>query len=418
MNMTMFKYRLIYAFVSLFPLVCYAGEKVDFLQDTLTGDWNGVRSKLDVQGVDIMLNDTFDGFANLNGGIKRGGAVLNQEAATVTLDGDKLIGVHDLSAMVSAIDNAGSPSRSLVGAAERIDNIETYYPGFELYQAWVQKNWYGGGISLLGGVYDLSNEFYDLDSSDFFINTGFAMGGELADTAQNGVAIFPTSALSIRLRVQPSEEWYIQTVLSDGINGAPLTNRHPPFANLNSPAILVIEGGYLPQENKKQLGKFAIGAWSYTGGLHNILRPGTEQTSINNRGIYALAEYSLIKKDGDPNKGLKGFLRAGYADSDFARFNASWSTGLLYTGVFPGRDKSQLGFAISQVHTSGDYRSEDFTNPNIEPQILETALELSYKDLITPWLSFQPDIQYIMEPGALGLREQAFVIGVRTVINF
>lgn len=410
--------NIIIIFTLLFPIIVHAGEKVDYTHDTMTGNWNGVRDQLYTDGVDITLGDTFDAFGNVSGGIKKGVSVLNQGAATVTLDGNKLVGVNGLTAMVSVIGDAGSPSRSLIGAAERIDDLETYHSGFSLYQAWVQQNWFGGGISLLGGIYDLSNEFYDLNTSDFFLNTGFGIGAEFADTATDGVAIFPTSAPSIRLRVQPSEELYAQAVLSDGINGAPLTSKSYARLNQNSPAVFMVEAGYLPQEGKKELGKFAVGVWSYTGGIHNIFRTGTEQISNNNRGIYAMAEYSIFRHNDNPDRGLKGFLRAGYADSDFARFDFSWSAGIVYNGIFPKRENSQLGFAVSQAHTLDDYRGQTFVNPDINPEVAETAIELSYKDKVLPWLTIQPDMQYIIHPGALGLRDDAFVIGSRLTANF
>jgi porin len=57
----------------------------------------------------------------------------------------------------------------------------------------------------------------------------------------------------------------------------------------------------------------------------------------------------------------------------------------------------------------------------------ETVLELNYLAQVTPWLTVQPDIQYIVNPGGLvpnpnlpngGTTEDALVLGARTTIAF
>ena len=48
----------------------------------------------------------------------------------------------------------------------------------------------------------------------------------------------------------------------------------------------------------------------------------------------------------------------------------------------------------------------------------ELTIEASYRAVLTPWLSVQPDLQYIINPGGdAGLRN-ALVIGVRTQLGF
>ena len=57
----------------------------------------------------------------------------------------------------------------------------------------------------------------------------------------------------------------------------------------------------------------------------------------------------------------------------------------------------------------------------------ETVLELNYLAQVTPWLTVQPDIQYIVHPGGLvpnpsdpngGTTGAALVLGARTTIAF
>jgi porin len=43
----------------------------------------------------------------------------------------------------------------------------------------------------------------------------------------------------------------------------------------------------------------------------------------------------------------------------------------------------------------------------------ETAVELTYRRELTPWLTLQPDVQLIVNPGAGGSLRDALVLGLR-----
>ena len=48
----------------------------------------------------------------------------------------------------------------------------------------------------------------------------------------------------------------------------------------------------------------------------------------------------------------------------------------------------------------------------------ELAIEVTYAAVVTSWLSVQPDLQYIINPGTDPSRDDALLLGVRTVISF
>ena len=48
----------------------------------------------------------------------------------------------------------------------------------------------------------------------------------------------------------------------------------------------------------------------------------------------------------------------------------------------------------------------------------EMAIELSYRAEINGWCSFQPDLQYIINPGFNPALENAITFGIRTEICF
>ena len=52
------------------------------------------------------------------------------------------------------------------------------------------------------------------------------------------------------------------------------------------------------------------------------------------------------------------------------------------------------------------------------PQSYEAALELGYIVQVTQWLTIQPDLQYVIHPGAAGEFDDAFVAGAQIVLAF
>jgi len=48
----------------------------------------------------------------------------------------------------------------------------------------------------------------------------------------------------------------------------------------------------------------------------------------------------------------------------------------------------------------------------------ETVIEATYARQLTPWLSVQPDVQYVINPGAGPETRNALVMGVRVSIGF
>ncbi len=48
----------------------------------------------------------------------------------------------------------------------------------------------------------------------------------------------------------------------------------------------------------------------------------------------------------------------------------------------------------------------------------ETNIELTYRAPVTSWLTLQPDLQYVVDPGTSSTLDDAFVAGLRFEIAF
>ena len=107
------------------------------------------------------------------------------------------------------------------------------------------------------------------------------------------------------------------------------------------------------------------------------------------------------------------------ADEDINQFSNYIGTGLAYTGLFPGRDGDQLGLAMA-VAVNGDTFKDAQRDAGKTVKDHEINIELTYHAEILPWLALQPDIQYIINPGAgaNGDLEDALVLGLTISMKF
>jgi hypothetical protein len=72
-----------------------------------------------------------------------------------------------------------------------------------------------------------------------------------------------------------------------------------------------------------------------------------------------------------------------------------------------------LGVAFACGHLNNNAQGNDeSSNPGYE-----MVLEATYQIVLTPWLSFQPDLQYVMHPSGTDIAN-ALVLGARATISF
>jgi len=409
--------RLFLLIVALLPLAAYADDPAAATDDE---PFAATQKELADKGIKLQFSNITDVMADLSGGNKQGTAILNSIGGEISLDAMKAFNLEGVTAEMSFLQTNGElPNRSLVGALQRVDNMEPYHGGFEVYQVYVQKNWQGDKYSLLGGVYDLSNEFYSTDSSDLFLNYGLELGTELAATGNHGPAIFPTSSPSIRFKSN-DEGWYLQTALSDGINGNPEDVRTESLRLSNhSNALLIGETGYNDKTKDMTTEKWAIGTWRYTTDIGNFIHHDSQRNAdfSVSEGVYMLSEHLFYNPKPGTGEGLRGFFRIGFADSNASRVDYSWSSGMVYTGLIPQEEKGQLGFTVSQAHNSNRYL-DSLQALGLDADKEETLFEFTYHAPILPWLSVQPDAQYIVNPDTVGDTKNAMVIGSRVEVDF
>lgn len=384
-------------------------------QPFLSGSWGGFREHLIATGIEISFVAKADQLANTAGGKKRGAGFLYNLDLSAQFDGEKVLGWEGGSGFVHFLNNNGGSLNAFVGDVQMVSNIESPRQ-LKIYEGWIQQNLWGESFSILAGLYDLNTEFYSTRTSALFLNGSHGVGKELSQTGRNGPSIFPNTGLALRLRYRPTVESSVQLAAIDGAPGNPDDPSCPSLTlSADEGALIVGEASYVVEG--EHFCKYTIGGWFYTSRIEEFNPSGAIPGAALNSGIYVSAEQMVLNENGSLTEGLSTFLRFGMAKGSVNQFDFHFGLGAVYTGLIPGRDNDQLGFAVAHAHNGSAFR-HDMASQGVSVDRMEVSVELTYRAQITSWLAFQPDIQRIIHPGTDPLLPDALVVGVRVETRF
>ena len=350
----------------------------------------------------IDASYTFDVWRAASGGVRNGTLYLDNLDLVAEADMERLVGWDGALIHLYALYNNGQSLTDLLGDAQATSNIETGTQAFRLYEAWINQE-IGPSASLKVGLYDLNSEFDALDAGGLFIGSAHGMGTDISQSGLNGPSIFPSTSLAARMAFEPANGWTIRAAILDGVPGDPSRPKRTAVKLGGGDGALLIGEIEAPLPE----GKLLFGHWRYTTRFDDAVGGRTR----GNDGWYLRGEHRLVRETAQPDQGLSAFFRLGIADTRFNMFGSFASAGLNYVGPIKGRDHDQLGIAVAAAFASDRYRDA------VPSERSEVAFELTYRAGIAEWLSVQPNIQYVVDPGAnLSLRN-AFAVGLRTELT-
>jgi porin len=405
-------------------------------REELTGDWRGARSRLAERGLEFDVVYTGETFFNRSGGISRGAEYLDNTDFIVSIDAEKALGWSRTNFLIYALrTNGGNPS-DRIGDLQGVSNIAAP-DTWKFFELWAEAS-FRPQFSLLAGLYDLNSEFDVIDSAELFLNSSHGIGIDFSQSGLNGPSIFPTTSLGLRAKYHPTLHFYLQGAVLDGVPGDPNDPEGTQIILDEQDGLLVaLEASWLlgPAEELpldarrlrlRRIGrlrdwryraKFAVGLWGYTEAQQEILQPDpTASQRSRSWGTYLLAEDHVYREAGDPQQGLEVFGRFGVAASEVNRIGSYTGAGVVYTGLFPGRPEDQIGLAIAAAHNGEEFKTSQRLM-GLPVDNAEIAVELTYLVEVFPWLTVQPDLQYIINPGTDPDIDNALATGLRITIS-
>lgn len=385
-------------------------------ENTLTGDWGGVRSELAKMGIILGVTYIGETFSNVKGGLQRDTEYLDNLDLTLELDAERLMGWKGATFFFYGLGNHGGDPSLNDGSSPPSSNIEAP-DTFKLYEAWIQQNFFDDRLSFKFGLYDLNSEFDVKEVAALFFNDMFGTSPDLSQAGLNSVSIFPVTSVGFRTQVVPVENTYFQFAILDGVPGDPDNPNGTQIIFEKSDGLLgIVEAGFATDPGDPgNYKKIAIGGWFFTSefdDLADVQPSGAPVRDGGNSGIYAIVEGRLWSED-DSAQGLSAFFRIGGANSNFNQTRLHVGGGVNYTGLIPGRPEDQTGMAVSVT-----YNGDDFKRANAPVNDAQTILEWTHRVQVFPWLAIQPDIQYIINPSTVVTVDNALEIGLRGEIVF
>jgi len=249
----------------------------------------------------------------------------------------------------------------------------------------------------------LNADFYQNDSAGLLVAPAFGIGSELAATGPNGPSIFPSTALTARVAVQLGKSGYAKIAIVDAKAGV-IGDPNGIDFTMRDGALAIAEVGTTVS------GKLALGVWQYTHKQDDIRAVQVDGTRVKRvaRGVYFLADHRLAGGDEDATN---LFLRVGVSEGKTTPFRGGFQAGVLRKAPFAGRPEGQISFGIQQGLLSRGFR-QALEDEGAAASPAEYGVELTYSDKLMPWVSVQPDFQYIRRPYGDGSRGTV-IVGMR-----
>jgi porin len=412
-----------------------------------TGDWGGVRSYLEDNGITITLSYVNDFLANVGGGIRPGQIDLGAFQPQIDIDLQKLAGwegghIH----MHWLVTHGPFFSQTYLGNILAASNLEAG-PVARLYALWYEQNAPDDKWSVRTGLMLADSQFAQSQTATSFINNGISWPTFLAGNLPASGPAYPLPAPGVRVRVKPRDDLAFQVGVYSGDPTAGAGSNLPEpiptgtVFSFRGGTFLIGEASYLP--NSWGLpGAYRVGAWYHTSSafadqrydtiglsLANPASTGIPLNHTGDQGIYGVIDQMLYRVPGTDDQGVSAFVRAGGTPNDRDLINFYGDAGVVYKGLLSGRPDDKVGIATAYARVGENARELDADTATYGGSYFpirggETMIELMYQAQLAKWWTLQPDLQYIIRPGGGvlnpdgSLRPNAWVVGLRTSLNF
>lgn len=382
------------------------------VQPQMTGGWFGLRDTFVGWGITPSVRYGTDLLANAAGGQQSGKAYAGEFAVDINVDMEKVAGLRGLTVGVSGDWASGTNLSNDIG------NIFTVAQAFEgnemrLSNLYLQQSLLDGRLDVKAGRFATGADFLGSPADVSLVNDTL---NPILDAIQKnvpGVTAPPDTTWGGRVIARPTEAlslsagaFYSDPTLNQ------LTSNGTEFGISGSAGYFVVgEAAYRLNSEKGATGlpgRYRAGGYYDSNEYAFLNSPSRRQTG--NYGFFLLGEQMVYREGGaGSDQGLSLFGVLIYAPQQ--RINTlPWfaSAGASYRGLVPGRDKDTAGFALYYGGFSRD----------LPGQTYELILEWTYAIAVARWLTVQPDLQYVINPGGRSSVGSAVVVGAQLAVEF
>ena len=400
-------------------------EKSLLKRKFLTGDWGGLRTKLNNAGVVPTLTYAADIQGNPAGGDRKGFSYFHNIGLDLLIHTEKLFGWKGGRIHISASQRSGkSLTRRYIGNTFDVAQL-CCGRTFKLVDLSLQQSLFDEKLNIRLGRIAGGDEFLSSPLYWLFVQNGID-GNPVGIFFNVGFSAYPNATWGVRVKTRPTKASYIMAGVYNANPDRTENKHHGADFSFDGPYLVIAEAGYHANAYFRSAGlpgSYKIGGYYQSGDFNNFTDPGS--TKNGNYGFYILLDQMIYRESGSRDQGLHPFVSLLFApDSEINTFPFFMNGGLVYRGLIPGRNNDYAGFALvygkysNKIAPTKRQPTEfTLTREITGTEDFEMVLEWMYKIQLTQWLNIQPDVQYVIKPGGTGDIPNALVIGFQMGIN-
>jgi porin len=383
-------------------------------RQTMTGDWNGGRTKLKEAGL------TFKGFYvgefadAFSGGNRTGNGYAQQLGIGVDADLGKIFGLEGGTLSIGFNQRQGrSASADFVGNKLAVQEVYGAGETLRITEFSYDQKFAHGLVDTKIGFYPMGNDFGVIAYGCDFQNVGFCAHLQNLP-GSSGWSDYPTGKWGGRIKISPTPSFYIQTGAYD-VNPGYYEKENGLKISMSGStgALIPIEAGYKADFGGLP-GDYKVGAYYDTSDAASVTNANDMQSG--RYGFYAIADQMLVNFGG-PKRGLIAIVAVSYSDPSTALFQGSVLSGLIAQGLFDARpnDFIDVGYVRAIINKRAVDAKEAANSTLTDLSTGEGVLEFGYGLQATPWLTIHPNMQYVMDPGTFSYKHtpNAWVFGLQ-----
>ena len=412
--------------------------------DHLLGDLPGRKQLSDSNGITFNGQLINDMLWNTVGGNSLGGSDVGVLQFGLDADMQKLIGLKGGTFHTSWLWIYGRNPSAYVGDSLGVSGIAAN-PAFRCYELWYEQAFFNGVFKVKGGLLAEDQEFMLSTTDSLFVNASLGLADIATFNLANSGPQYPMATPGIRFELNPTRWMTLRSVFCQANPLTQQQNQHNFNFNFGpSGGLLTINEAVVNWKNLLTSGLPGTakgGFWiqngpsptlpqdfsycapsnvQYSTGFYGILDQTVYRPHPPARDVPAFQHWGdslLPQVTDDSPEGLNFANRIGFCPQPNNPMSFQLDSSLVYTGLIPGRKADRCGVAFIYGQMSSGYRTLA-SQQNIPGPSYEAVAELTYCIQLTPSVTLQPDLQYVLHPGGTQENGNALVAGFRATVSF
>ena len=380
-------------------------------------------------GVRLYFDYYGDFLANPTGGLSQSVGYSHEIVVGGHFDLEKIIGWSGASITASFAEGAGYNLSNNVGNYFVVSESIVQGTGV-LFDLYLTQKLFDDKLDLRIGRMTAGQMFATLPAFGLQVNGGInGNPNNLFSNAPFHAGITATNAAMIKYK--PTKETYASAGIFQATPRLGVYSYHGADFSIRpgDGILMMFEAGWKPTFGATKAGQSKDKEVVENPGLPGIYKLGGYYSNYtfaqfsggqiyNAYGFYAIGQQMVWRSKKNTNDNFSLWGGAVYSpQTDISSNPFMGMAGTIWQGLIPGRDQDQWLTCFLIANFSSDY-ANSISTPGTTTPTYEAVLETSYVIQLNKYLSFQPDLQYIIRPNGYGNIPNALVIGLQAVLSF